>query len=126
MGWYDTISEYRAVGRRLDIIEERLDTLATHILHIEKQGRDNMATAQQVRDVVNKLRDDVAAQTTVVASVHTLLTNLSDLIKALKDQIATSDNVPEDIVTSVTAIDDAINQGKDQLTKDVTDNTPTP
>src|SRR5437868_6795394 len=115
MGWWWTDDQYQLMSRRVGALAAKLDAVL-------EQGKQLMAKADDVRVLVTKLRTDVADQTTVIASVGTLLDNLSKIIADLKDKVAAAD-IPQDIVDSVAAIDQAVIDGKDALAKDVKDNT---
>lgn len=117
MGIFDNDREYQAIGRRLDKIILRLDAL-------EKQGHVNMATQQQLRDMLAALTKDVGDQTTVVASNHQLLTNLTVQIAELAAKINNADNIPQDIVDQANAIDQTLKTNSNQIVQDVIANTP--
>ena len=69
-------------------IEQKLDQIirqnATIITGIEKTGAGAMA----LRDDVDTLIEEVEENTTVTASVQTLLSNMSEMLTNLKGQIA--------------------------------------
>lgn len=121
MGLFDNDREYRAIGRRLDKLEDSIVALTALII---KQGKEIMAKADDLRAILNKLTADVGSQTTEIGGMKQLLTNLGAIIADLNQRIKDADNIPADIVQLAQSADDAVNNNTGEIVKAVADNTP--
>jgi uncharacterized protein YoxC len=99
-----------------------LHTIAVSLAHIEQQLALLTTQGHVIMADLTKLQADVAAQATVVESVHTLLTSLSAEIVALKGQVS-NDPATQAAVDALAA---SVEQNSAALAAAVTANTDAP
>lgn len=105
-----------------ETVKVQLNRIEKNLNQIERKVDKIMATEQQVKDALAAVEVNVAAETTVIASVEALLTNFAARIKDLENS-AVSEGVSQDILDKITALGSAVEQNKTRLAGDVTNNT---
>lgn len=77
MGIFDNDREYRAIGRKLDKLEDSMTALAALIV---KQGKDNMATKAEVKADLDEIKQIVGETRGVAKSIIILVDKLLERI----------------------------------------------
>jgi len=107
------------VGAMSADLHKRLDAIARQAGDIKRLEDTGMASMQDVLAALSGLNDKVGAQSTVIGSAETLLTEIKS---ALDTALANTD--PTQALAQIAAISDKIGTDTDTLTQSVVANTP--
>jgi chromosome segregation ATPase len=122
--------EERVTQRLLTLVSKQLGSLSIQVAHIERKVDNLMATAQDVKGNIERLKTDVADQKTVIASVRTLIDGQVAQMRALSDQIAAlqADNLDQteidELAASAKQAADDLEANTAELASKVPQNTP--